>query len=437
MTTATTLHMDTNEQPAWARNLPKLLRALGASAVLFSLYTFLFKGWEGSTDLIRYGMLLAHTCLLAVLALGSGHFFKEGKGPRLMMMLALVSVPINFAILGAFIASGSAVAMQQVVPSYVFWSIDSLSTALMTAVVATALLVPVIILAFRTLARSLSKHMNILFIVANVLLLIPIRDAVFASVIPMMVAIITLFFSAKTARERTESKTFEGMIALLLMFLPSGIMLGRDLWLHHQDTFMVATAGLMTCIVLRHVWFVVRELTFIRTICELLGIIVSLLTGLAVTASLIDMGLYLSLASCIGALAGAALIYEISTRKTQLSTLYRFIAFVMLLLVTGINLAFADGMSASVFSMVLGLALVVGGYRAQTKSLLLAGIALFLGGIIIQGVQLIAHFDFSYWPVLAGGGMTAIVLASLIESRGNHLKQRVSHYKNNYAEWAF
>ena len=105
-------------QPSsWVKYLPKLLRSLGAAAVLFSLYSFLFKGWEGSTDLIRYTMLLGHTLLLTILALGSGFFFREGKGPRLLMMLSLVSVPVNFAILGAFIASGTALAISPNIPS--------------------------------------------------------------------------------------------------------------------------------------------------------------------------------------------------------------------------------------------------------------------------------------------------------------------------------
>ena len=88
-------------------------------AVLFSLYTFLMRGWEGSSVLIRYLMLLGHTGALATIGLASGHFLKEAKGARLLLVLALISVPANFAILGAFIFSASTTLNLGIYPQYV------------------------------------------------------------------------------------------------------------------------------------------------------------------------------------------------------------------------------------------------------------------------------------------------------------------------------
>lgn len=428
---------DKEEVSTWVRVLPKLLRSLGAAAVLFSLYSFLFKGWEGSSDLIRYSMLLGHTLLLTILALGSGYFFREGKGPRLLMMLSLVSVPVNFAILGAFIASGTALALSQQIPSYVYWTIDNLSTALITASVASLLLVPVVILAFRTLARSLSRPMTILFIATNLMLLIPIRDALFASLIPLAAAAITLLFSTKTARERTESKTLEGMMALLVLFLPAGIMLGRDLWLHHHSVGMIVAAGLMTFIVLRHIAEFVATMPIVRTICELLAVAVSFVTGVAVFGTVIDFQTSFSIAAIAGAAVTSALIYEISLRRTYLSKFYKVIALAVMIFVAGSTLLLANGLSVSVLCSVIGVALIVLSHKIQERSMLMAGALLFVGGIAEPVFNMVVGFDFSYWPVLALGGVVAILLGSFIESRGAQLKHSISRHRNHYANWEF
>ena len=42
----------------WVKKLPMLLRTIGTVAVILSMYSFLVRGWEGSSDLVRYFMLL-------------------------------------------------------------------------------------------------------------------------------------------------------------------------------------------------------------------------------------------------------------------------------------------------------------------------------------------------------------------------------------------
>ncbi len=86
-----------------AGRLPTLLRILGAGALVVAMYSYLAKGWESGNDIFRYLLMLGHTGVLTAIGLASGHWLKESKGARLLLTLALVSVPANFAILGAFI----------------------------------------------------------------------------------------------------------------------------------------------------------------------------------------------------------------------------------------------------------------------------------------------------------------------------------------------
>ncbi|WP_156100022.1 hypothetical protein [Nitrosococcus oceani] len=54
-----------------------------------------------------------------------GHWLRENKGARLLLLLALVSVPVNFAILGAFIYSASHVS-EVTYPVFATWQAEGL-----------------------------------------------------------------------------------------------------------------------------------------------------------------------------------------------------------------------------------------------------------------------------------------------------------------------
>ena len=126
------------------KKLPSLLRILGTTALLVAMYSFLVKGWHSGGDVFRYLLMLGHTGALAAIGLASGHWLKEGKGARLLLTLALVSVSANFAILGAFIYSRSPTALSADYPDFVAWTVGSQSTALIITAAAMVILLPVV-----------------------------------------------------------------------------------------------------------------------------------------------------------------------------------------------------------------------------------------------------------------------------------------------------
>ena len=425
------------QTPNWVSKLPTLLRTIGAAAVLFSLYSFLFKGWEGSNDVIRYLILLGHTGLLGAVALISGHLFKEGKSPRLLMMLALVSVPVNFAILGSFIYFGYNIVNVEFYPSFVAWSIANLQTALLLSAGAMIILVPTIVLAFKTLVRGISTPMTVMYIIGNAMLLLPIRTPDVIFLITLTLSILTFFLNVKTSRQRTETKTLEGTISLLLQFLPATILLGRSIWLYSPDAILVSSLAIMTFMLFRHCSLFLGKRSYIRVVLEMLSSSLAVASGLGIFTALDSLMLPHFLAIIIGTMITAAMLYELAERCILLRPLYRAASSLSIIIGMLFNFLALEPQFAALLNIISGVSCIVLSHSIQRRSLFYVGVLLTFIGAIYSLIFAFNSFNFSYWIGLASIGIMSIVAASMIESKGRKIKETLYRYKQNYSGWAF
>jgi hypothetical protein len=427
------------KQPPAQRSatLPDLLRKGGALAVLTALYSFLSRGWDGGDDLAKYLMLLASTGALAALALAIGHTLKEGRSPRLLLVLALVSVPINFAILGAFILSASSDPLAVSFPAFLAWSVADLSTALLTTAAASIVLLPVTTLAYRVLARGMSQRLSVFFLLSNTLLLIPLRDPRLITALAVAMGMLTLLITARTARQRIEVRTPEGRLALLLQFLPLGILIGRNLWLYATEELVLLAASTSCYIALRQLAFLIGPGSWIRPLLKALSVIAALATALLTAVVADTLQLKPGTTLLLGTLVASGLVYEISLRDAAGSAVYRSLA--MLIIVAGciVNVVLFPGLLASVTTLCAGVALLLLGYALELRSLLFAGVMLSAIGLIDQGIHLFQWFDPGYWIVLLVLGVVAIVLASLLDARGGWLKAIVRQHRRQFSQWSY
>ena len=425
------------DDKSWLLNLPALLRTFGTAAILISLYTFLMRGWEGSSDVIRYCMLLGHTGLLTVIAIASGHILKEGKGARILMMLSLISSVVNFAILGAFIFSSSGDTTAFHYPGYVTWSVDSLTTAIVTTSMAMLVLIPVIWLGFRTLTRGVSQRMSIVFLMSNLALLIPLRDSFMVAIMAIILTLFSLFITRQTSRERIEVKTFEGKFAIFMQFLPVTVLLGRSLWLYSPDISLLAAMSGMIFIAFRQAAMLISRKSIFRTALESCSVILAILTGIFVGHDLSMAGFSDALVLLTISLISAGLCYEISTRSQGNGSSYRVIA--MLLVTIGLisHQFIFGGLLASILTLSTGIALLMFSYALQQKALFSSGIILILTSLIEQSLHFFQYFDFGYWASFAIAGVVAIVLGSALETKGYLLKQYLGKWRKHYSEWQY
>jgi len=418
------------------KNIPTLLRILGAGAVLIATYSFLMKSWESGNDSFRYLMMLGHTGVLAIIGLGCGHWLKESKGARLLLTLALIAIPANFAILGAFIFSQTTLPDVTAYPHYVTWSVDKMSTALLTSVGAQLVLIPVTLLGFTVLARSMSQKLSLLFLVSCASLLIPIRDPQIIGLLVLMLAIGGIILGRKISHNQTTAKTQEGITALALQFLPLAVLVGRSLWLYSADLFLLMVLSVIVFFIMRQISLQLSNESKLRIFLEILSIIPVVLVTFLWANMLENMASFpdefiLPFSSVLA----AAMVYDIAIRSTQRADKFRSIAIIGLLIAMPINLMLFANLLAALACISIGLGLIVVGYKAKQRNVLAGGLALMIMGLVYQFYELVLRFDLGSWISLAVLGVIAIVVASTIESQGGKLKVHFDTMKIKFARW--
>ena len=418
------------------KNLPAILRILGAGAVLVAMYSFLVRGWDSGNDVFRYFMMLGHTGALAAIGLASGHWLKESKGARLLLTLSLVSIPANFAILGAFIFSQTTGIDVSTYPQYVAWSVGSLNSALVTSGVALLVLIPVTLLGFTVLARSMSRKLSILYLLSNAALLLPLRDPQLIALMVMVLAVIVIALSRKTSSHNTAAKTNEGIIALGLQLLPLSVLMGRSLWLYSIDLFLLTVLAITLFFILRQISLYLDPSSKIRSVVEGVSVVPAMSVSFLMAEALQVMtNLPYEILFPVAALASMAMVYDISSRSQSRSNMYRRIAVVGLVISLGINLLGATNPVVSLLTMIIGVGVSLFGYKVQQRSVFSGGIILMLLGIVQQFYNLVQHFDLGSWAGLAILGIVSIIIASVMESQGGNIKPRFMAWKTKLAEW--
>ncbi len=408
--------------PSLPGKLPLLLRTGGALAVLGSLYFFFMQGWQGSDDLVRYSMLLGHTLLLALLAVASGHWLREGKGARLLLVLALISVTANFSILGSFLYAQVGPPLSAQFNGSLLWNLHSLWLSVALALIVPVLLLPVVVLGFRVLARDCSARLIGLFVLSNGVLLIPVRDPVLVSVMAVGLTAYTLMFAFTTQRQRIEARTLEGHMALALQFLPLATLLVRNLWLHGGSEILAAVAAGCSFLALRQLAAVLSSWRWALLALELVSALLSLVVAVCLGAAVDHVGPE-SMALVVAVFVAAAMLYELSLRASCFAAGWRVIAALLMAWCLGLGVFLQDDWVIHLALLFAGATVVWIGWLQRQRVLLWLGMLMVLVTLGHGLAQLWGRFDINLWLLATLCGMAAIVIASLLESRSGQVRQ--------------
>ncbi len=417
-------------------SLPALLRGVGVATLLLSISIYLLNGWEQGSDLTRYFLLLAHTVAIAAIGLGCSRWLQEQKSARLLLMLALVFTSGNFAIIGGFFFHLWGAPVNDLLGA-VTWVVGNSHQTLGILVSAVVVLVPLVWLGFTVTARRSAKAFTAVFLLSNSLLLIPSRNEYLMAGL-MLVMLVGLGLAIARARAKDVTlATPEGVIARLILFVPLGILVGRNM-MHSVGVMMPFMSAIAAAVILRQLALALKENSVMRQLLEVASIPASVATASTAMAIAAQSGwLWGAGLTMFFALLCSALWFELASRAASGQAVYSFMASALLTSCGLFNVLTSDNSLMPLVGTVIGLSLAVFGFQTQKRFALALGICFAVISLAMYVLAVVDNFNINGWFGLAALGVSAIVLASYIEKRGAIFKQKFGNFRTQLQTWNY
>jgi hypothetical protein len=406
--------LSVSSRPFDADALTRALRIAGAALVVASASTFMLQHWQGGNDLIRYGMLVGQSLLLAIAAYFVGLTLREGRSARTFLALVLAIMPVSFAVLGGLVYSQFHLEAVAVLPSYATWVAPSKLWALLAVGGTLVVLVPLAVVSFMALARKEAKALTIAFALSNLLVLLPVRAP--SVVVAIAGAALLTLLRLELTRFATSAQldTLEGKLARVMPFVPPLLMLGRVFHLYQVSLGFVGGVCIIAAALL---WLrLSRTTTPARKdagawAAAIAGTLGWLMCAWDLTAFVSSTALEV----VMWGVPASALFFMASLRAAQTRGTLLGVATIgglgSVLLATVV-----DGGSVSALGcIVVGVTVAVWGAAVQARVRTVAGALVALWGLGLQ-VWLATHADSVLrWLVLSVVGVLLIVGSAYVE----------------------
>ncbi len=394
-----------------------ILRVGGAGLMVFSLSLFLMDGMDATSDLQRYFLLLAQTVLLTTAGFAVGMLLKEPRGARVFFSLALVSIPANFAVLGAMIYS--IVPLDDLLrqyPSYATWKSASISDLLIASAAGLAVLLPMSVFCFAVLARNSKWWLSGAYLLSSASLLIPVRDTFSITIISSICAVGVLLLISNRKKLGNRLATSEEKFAKTLLLIPAALVLARSAMLYDID-FHFALSIVIA------LYYLMRRIVIARSGSTALTVTIQILTSICalvlacMIASLLESYVPAFALFLVVNVIWLALNVEIR-RFIDSPKVYSFIhgMWAMLFVVgIGIDVVFIGTVTGYSIDTTISVVIVVASIVLRQKSGVVLGLLALAALLSANGLQLISIVVNAGWMGMAAAGATTIVAGSLLE----------------------
>jgi len=428
--------------PPRSISLYALLRGIGAVLIVAAFATILFQGWRDGDALTRGTLLLAQTLALTLAGFGSGHLLHEPRGARLFIALGLGVVPVAFAFLGAVTyphLAAQAVAPSGLVPSD--WLLSGTAMERQTAFVFTAVALVLLALAVRidflVLARRSSGVLTMLYLVANLALLVPSRaEAVIA---PMLLALALLLGAAVIRRQRRDATlaTAEGLFARLVLALPLLVMAGRSLWLYAPDQVFFTSLALLGYLGSRLALAGLAPGERGSRLIETAAVLLAALTAWFAFRTLAELHWVadpVSLPAAAGLLS--LLLADLSCIGSRRTEAYRSAAAKVMAVAMMLDLLLHGGIALASVTLAVGIAVLAYGYLARRGMVFAAGMLCALFGLWVTVHTTMVSFSIAGWTILVLVGIATIIAGSALERGGFRATSAVAQWSRRFGRRA-
>jgi hypothetical protein len=411
--------------------LSRILRIIGAFSVVASMSVFLLQGWDTGNDLNRYYLLLSQSVLLAVGGFGLAFLLKENKGARVFFGLSLVSIAANMTTLGALIFSyvqwGGTLSNY---PEFALWTIANGTSIGIALGIATLILIPITLFGFKVMARQSALPLTGAYLVSNTMLLLPIRDSLYSSMIAGVSILMSLAFISSLVKKNPNLRTAEGLFARILLFVAPVIILVRSLWLYQADDLFYTIISLTAFMTLRHCSLQLELNSRFRRLMELVSIPLAFLVA-APASELIDGVVPFTCALPVFALIFSAHMIDIAKRSHYYKNGVIIIASMVTSLSFLTHLAINESLFNGIICALIGLGMMGMGSISKQRVISVFGFITAAVAITYDVFYIYSMVDLFSWTSLAVTGISAIVIGSVIERHGVAIKLRIDNALKN------
>lgn len=406
------------------------LRWVGSLLIVLSAISFMLQGYSDISAAYRYWVSLGLTLMLCGGGLVCAYIFNETKGARIFFGLgaAFLSVQVSqvSAMIYAYLQGDNALqpnfsSLQfgHVSPSII--AIDLVITALLLIVVSYA--------CYSIFARRHLKTLMVVSLIANAVLMLPVRDV---QIIAIIIAALFIFIRAIDRNLQSDSnmQLFEGLAARALLSLPLWIIIGRSLF--HPSSALLVTV-ILGIVVVYCIYDIKRYTSSASIIymCQWVGTIAALGIWLNISFEYGDASNPLSV------LPVAFILFSLSAQVTYHARLYRFISS---LVVVGLNfIALTDSLDTAIIAPIAaiasGILLTLYGMKYKEKVAFFCGNISVIVGVLFYWESAVNLYSNTPWISSVILGLFVILLASYIENREQQIKLKTRHYFDELKSW--
>lgn len=411
------------------------LRAIGGSILVLGLANFLLAGVSVQNDLQRFMLLLIQTGVFASGAFALQRFMNDGRGARLLLGIALLSVPAGAAVLGAMIYGWVPIDGQEWLqtggvfrsggnyPDFAHWQATS-GKGLIFAVVAAALaLIPTTWFAIAVMARKTTAWMVPTFLISSALLLVPIRNPALVSMVMLTGMLGVLAILANKTRLHPELATAEGRFVRMTLFAPLIIMAARTFAMYPASA--IFTVGVSATMFMLVRWSMTTSDKNSRLQLVMYPVAVLSAIGVAYSTGAWASVINDPFGGVVATLVGGGLLYSLRPliASTRMPLVGEGLAASMALLSSialGVDVGSWHGAADALESaLAVTPAIAVLIYAYTQRRMVLASAALLAVGFNLMAVAE-DFFDFFVghgWQALVLAGLASVVAAAMLEKR--------------------
>ena len=426
----------------------RVLRYIGAVLLLGSAVAFSLQGWASWGSVLRHFAFIGFALSLSGLGMFCGLAFKEDKGARTFLGVAVAIVPALFAQLGAMLYA-FVHAEQHKFPDFLKYSAPALPTLTGILILSIAVSAVIAYIGFRVYLGTHARTLTGLFIASNVAILIPLRgDGITAVLVGLQLLLLTLIDWRRVSKTH-ESRTWEGYAARGILLLPSVFLLGRSALLYAFGGYSVALCISIFALAALHKALSRRDsrnapayrFTSVVAFCAvwaniLSGICSSL--GIHRYSRYSDSALtqfYLHFRPLIELLPIAAICAALSFLFLEKGRGYRGFAGLIACYISIRFMVNNGDVLSSFICLSLGGLMLFAAFVLEEKGLLLTGALAFVMGLAFQCQKALVLYTFSPWATLAVSGVAVVGLAVYLERNGAELYRRASLLGARITQW--